>query len=258
MSNVGPDAGWYPDPTRPGTERWWGGSGWSDSVRPIGSVAPVPPGPTASAVYGVQPLAQGPGKRRGGCFGIATGVMFGILGAIVLLIGGCAALLVAAGDTSNETSFATVPNEGSQTTATATSSANESPTSATQAVETSEGSTTAGESAAETVPTLDLTPPQQNAVRSAESYLDFSSFSRQGLIDQLSSEFGDQFAVEDATVAVDSLNADWNEQAAESALSYLDLSGFSCQGLIDQLSSEFGSQFTVEQATYGANQAGAC
>lgn len=103
-----------------------------------------------------------------------------------------------------------------------------------------------------------LTPAQQNAVRSAESYLDFMAFSRQGLIDQLSSEYGDQFAVEDATVAVDSLNVDWNAQAVKSAQSYLDMMGFSCQGLIDQLSSDYGDQYTVEQAIYGATQVGIC
>jgi hypothetical protein len=83
-------------------------------------------------------------------------------------------------------------------------------------------------------------------------------FSRQGLIDQLSSEFGDQYSVADATFAVDSLNVDWNQQAVTSAQSYLDFTGFSCQGMIDQLSSEFGEQFTVEQATYGATQVGLC
>lgn len=103
-----------------------------------------------------------------------------------------------------------------------------------------------------------LTPAQQNAVRSAESYLDFMAFSRQGLIDQLSSEYGNQFAVEDATIAVDSLSVDWNAQAVKSAESYIELMGFSCQGLIDQLSSEYGGQFTVEQATYGASQVGIC
>ncbi len=107
-------------------------------------------------------------------------------------------------------------------------------------------------------PESNLTPSQQNAARSAESYLSFMAFSRQGLIDQLSSEFGDQFPVADATVAVDSLNVDWSAQAAASAQSYLDMSGFSCQGLIDQLSSEYGEQFTIEQATYGATQAGIC
>ena len=82
-------------------------------------------------------------------------------------------------------------------------------------------------------PESNLSPSQQNALRSAENYLSFMSFSRQGLIDQLSSEFGDQFPVDDATVAVDSLNVDWNEQAVGSAQNYLEMSGFSCQGLID-------------------------
>ena len=103
-----------------------------------------------------------------------------------------------------------------------------------------------------------LTAAQRNAVRSANSYLQLSGFSRQGLIDQLSSEFGDRYSVGDATVAVDSLSTDWNAQAARSTVSYLELSGFSCQGLINQLSSEFGDKYTVEQATYGATQAGIC
>jgi hypothetical protein len=107
-------------------------------------------------------------------------------------------------------------------------------------------------------PAPSLTPSQQGAIRSAESYLRLMAFSRQGLIDQLSSEYGDQFSVEDATFAVDSLNVDWFAEAVESAESYVDLMGFSCQGLIDQLSSEFGDQFTVEEATHGATQVGLC
>ena len=91
-----------------------------------------------------------------------------------------------------------------------------------------------------------MSPAQQQAVGAAQDYLDFSSFSRQGLIDQLSSEYGDKFNVQDATVAVDSLNEDWNAQAVKSAKDYLDFSSFSCQGLIDQLSSQYGSKFTVE------------
>ena len=74
-----------------------------------------------------------------------------------------------------------------------------------------------------------LTAAQRNAVRSANSYLQLSGFSRQGLIDQLSSEFGDSYSVGDATVAVNSLSTDWNAQAARSAVSYLELSGFSCR-----------------------------
>jgi hypothetical protein len=85
-----------------------------------------------------------------------------------------------------------------------------------------------------------------------------TGFSRQGLIDQLSSDYGEQFSVADATVAVDNLDVDWNAQAARSAAAYLSMSGFSCQGLIDQLSSSHGEKYTVSQATYGAKQAGIC
>lgn len=103
-----------------------------------------------------------------------------------------------------------------------------------------------------------LTGPQRNAVRSAESYLAFAGFSRTGLIEQLSSAFGDGFDVADATVAVDSLGVDWNRQAVRSADSYLSFMGFSCNGLIEQLSSDAGDGFTVQQAQFGAQQAGAC
>ena len=103
-----------------------------------------------------------------------------------------------------------------------------------------------------------LTRPQQNAVRSARQYLRISGFSRQGLIEQLSSSAGDGYDVADATVAVDSLDVDWNENAARSAEQYLRISGFSCNGLIEQLSSSAGEGYTISQATYGARQAGAC
>jgi hypothetical protein len=83
-------------------------------------------------------------------------------------------------------------------------------------------------------------------------------FSRSGLIKQLSSDAGDGYSVADATVAVDHLNVDWNEQATRSAKQYLSMMGFSCSGLIEQLSSSAGDQYTMNQATHGARQAGAC
>jgi len=97
-----------------------------------------------------------------------------------------------------------------------------------------------------------------NAIRSARSYLRSSGFSREGLIRQLSSEYGEGYSLNDATSAVNSLNIDWDKQAAKSARSYLRSSGFSCDGLIKQLSSSSGENFTMSQATYGAQQAGAC
>jgi hypothetical protein len=84
------------------------------------------------------------------------------------------------------------------------------------------------------------------------------AFSRDGLIDQLSSSAGDGYDVADATVAVDSLTVDWNAQAAKAAAQYLSMMGFSCSGLIEQLSSSAGDQYTRAQAEFGARQAGAC
>ena len=100
----------------------------------------------------------------------------------------------------------------------------------------------------------------KNAYRSAQSYLDLKGFSKQGLIDQLSSEYGEGYTVEQATAAVQAMEdageVDWNEQAVKSGQSYLDMKGFSRDGLIQQLSSEYGDKFTVEQATYAADQLG--
>ncbi|EPU0491394.1 Ltp family lipoprotein [Vibrio cholerae] len=103
-----------------------------------------------------------------------------------------------------------------------------------------------------------LTGPQKNAVRSAQQYISIQGFSRNGLIEQLSSDYGDGYNVSDATVAVDSMNIDWNKQAVRSAKQYLSIQGFSCKGLIEQLSSSYGDKYTQSQATYGAKQAGAC
>ena len=95
----------------------------------------------------------------------------------------------------------------------------------------------------------DETSGQRNARSSAESYLEFSAFSRTGLIEQLEFE---EFSRADAEYAVDALDVDWNEQAVKSAESYLEFSSFSLSGLIDQLEFE---GFTPSQAEYGANQA---
>jgi hypothetical protein len=85
-----------------------------------------------------------------------------------------------------------------------------------------------------------------------------SGFSRRGLIQQLSSSYGDGYSEADATAAVNSLSVDWNTQAVRSAKQYLSMMGFSCSGLIEQLSSDAGDKYTRSEATYGAQQAGAC
>jgi hypothetical protein len=97
---------------------------------------------------------------------------------------------------------------------------------------------------------------QLNALRAAQNYLGMKGFSRAGLIAQLSSAYGDQFSVADATWAADHVGADWNEQAVRAGQSYLDMKGFSRAGLIEQLSSPYGDQFTRKQATYAADKLG--
>lgn len=89
----------------------------------------------------------------------------------------------------------------------------------------------------------------QNAVRSANQYLNYTSFSRQGLIEQLQFE---NYSLESAQYAVDNVDADWNEQAVKKAGEYLNYTSFSRQGLVDQLIFE---GFTAEQAEFGAAQA---
>lgn len=109
-------------------------------------------------------------------------------------------------------------------------------------------------------PTEGMDYATKNAFRSAVSYLEYTGFSKAGLIDQLSSEYGDNYTVQQATDAVLALEAaglvDWKEQAVRSGQSYLEYSSFSRKGLIDQLSSPYGGKFTVAQATYAADQLG--
>jgi Host cell surface-exposed lipoprotein len=101
------------------------------------------------------------------------------------------------------------------------------------------------------------TVSQQQALESAQSYLDLGSgFSRAGLIAQLDSPYGGKFSVADATWAADHSGADWDAQAVLAAKGYMQLGGFSRASLIDQLDSPYGGQFTLAQATYAANQVG--
>lgn len=104
----------------------------------------------------------------------------------------------------------------------------------------------------------DASVSEQQALKSAENYLQTSSFSEAGLIEQLSSEAGSKFPHADAVWAVEHLHVNWNEQAVKSAKSYLSTSSFSCEGLVEQLDSEAGSKFTQAQAEYAAKAVGLC
>jgi hypothetical protein len=96
------------------------------------------------------------------------------------------------------------------------------------------------------------------AVDAAGSYLsEGSGFSQSGLIQQLTSQSGNGFSTAQATYAVNSLNPNWDAQAAIAAKGYVsDGSGFSRSSLIQQLTSQYGNGFTEAQAEYGATAAG--
>jgi Host cell surface-exposed lipoprotein len=93
-------------------------------------------------------------------------------------------------------------------------------------------------------PTPTISSEQQNALESAQDYLDYSGFSRSGLIDQLEYE---GYSNSIATWAADNSGADWNEECVQSAQAYLDYGSFSKSGLADQLEYE---GFTQAQINY--------
>ena len=216
--------------------------------------------PTSAYPAGATVVVEATQKKGRGCFGIATGVMFGIVGAFGLLLVGCVGILaIASNETGDETTV-----ESQEESATDTDSedgvASEPAATGTESEDIEEGVSEPDETQNGLESTAEnevgagsdngLTPSQNNAIESAQSLVDTLPFSRQGLLDQLTSEFGSQFSEEDATFAVDSLSIDWNEEAIEGAQSLVDTLPISRQGLLDQLTSEFGSQFTQEEATF--------
>src|SRR5699024_1936113 len=90
-----------------------------------------------------------------------------------------------------------------------------------------------------------------SALTSAENYADLMNMSKQAIFDQLTSDF-DQFSEEAAQYAIDTVDADWNENALKSAETYSDTMHMSKQGIYDQLTSDF-DQFTDEQAQYAVD-----
>ena len=94
----------------------------------------------------------------------------------------------------------------------------------------------------------------EQALKSAQNYVDTLHFSRQGLKQQLTSEYGSGFSEEAAEYALEHVDVDYKQEAVEAAESYLDAMSFSREGLKQQLTSEYGSGFTEEEAEYALDQ----
>ncbi|WP_119318747.1 Ltp family lipoprotein [Companilactobacillus formosensis] len=93
----------------------------------------------------------------------------------------------------------------------------------------------------------------KSALRKAESYSRNFHMSKQGIHEQLTSEYGEKFSQEAANYAMDNIEADWNENALKKAKSYQEDQNMSPEAVREQLTSEYGEQFTPEEANYAVN-----
>ena len=90
----------------------------------------------------------------------------------------------------------------------------------------------------------------RNALRSAETYSDMMYMSKQGIYDQLTSEYGEKFTPEEAQYAIDNIKGDYLETALKSAKNYQENMSMSKDAIYDQLVSDYGEKFTAEEAQY--------
>ena len=95
-----------------------------------------------------------------------------------------------------------------------------------------------------------ITVGQANALKSANSYLDFLAFSKKGLKGQLEFE---GYTDSEIDYAINNCDADWKKQALKSAKSYLDSLSFSKKGLIKQLEFEKFEDNEIEYAINNCN-----
>lgn len=199
---------------------------------------PTPPQPLVQKpleVVPVQPLGQRPQVGAGKPRRRVPGWVWALVAALVIVI--VVAAIAGSGGTGGGSSGG--PTGGHDAAV---------PTA--ESVEEPADSQPAEEPAAEEPAEPGLTMGQQQAVQSAQSYLDMGGFSRKGLIEQLVFE---GFSKTEAEFAVDHIGPDWNAQAAQSAESYVDMGGFSRKALIEQLVFE---GFTQAQAEYGVKAVG--
>lgn len=96
----------------------------------------------------------------------------------------------------------------------------------------------------------DVPAEYKSALAKATSYANTMHMSKQGVYDQLVSDYGEQFKPEPAQYAIDNVEADWNANALVKAKSYQEDMNMSPAAIHDQLTSEHGEQFTQAEADY--------
>src|SRR5699024_9586292 len=78
----------------------------------------------------------------------------------------------------------------------------------------------------------------KNALDTAYSYANIMNMSKQGIYDQLVSEYGSNFPEDAAQYAIDNLDVDWNYNALQTAKSFYENMSMSKQTIYEQLISE--------------------
>ena len=114
--------------------------------------------------------------------------------------------------------------------------------SATSSATTASGTSSAADSS--------VSAEYRNALAKAQQYSDMMHMSKQGIYDQLTSEYGEKFPADAARYAIDNVEADWNANALEKAKLYQDQGSMSKSAIHDQLTSQYGEQFTESEADY--------
>lgn len=90
----------------------------------------------------------------------------------------------------------------------------------------------------------------KSALAQATSYANTMHMSKQGVYDQLVSEYGGQFSAAAAQYGIDNVKSDWNANALAQAKTYQNTMHLSPNAIHDQLTSEYGEQFTSAEADY--------
>lgn len=96
----------------------------------------------------------------------------------------------------------------------------------------------------------DVPAEYQSALAKAESYANTMNMSKQGVHDQLVSDYGEKFSKAAADYAMKHVEADWNANALAKAKEYQESMHMSPDAIRDQLVSEYGEKFTKAEADY--------
>ena len=101
-------------------------------------------------------------------------------------------------------------------------------------------------------PTKEATIPAEykSALNKATTYANTMNMSKQGVYDQLVSEYGEKFSAAAAQYAINNMKADWNANALAKAKTYQNTMNMSPSAIHDQLTSEYGEKFTKAEADY--------